>query len=423
MKISTKLFNQQQVSRFGKLNEEIQSLQNKISTGKNIVQASDDPIGAVNLSGLQQVKERFGQYSRNAENAINRLTIADTALQSVTTLMVRAKELAIQAANDTFGAQDREALALELEEMKNEMFSVANSTDSSGAFIFGGYHTNTQPFQKDNDLNILYKGDRGTNAVSVSETRTIGTTLDGGSVFMAVKSGSAVSPMFTILEDIINSIRTASESVVEASAVGKATLQINNENPGNYSFNLSDSSSSVDISVDLPSSDLSGLVTAINAAGLNITATLSGSTITLVDDNNGPITIKDLQIEGIDRSEKTPKSFLTFDAVDGAGTSLGHPQTVYDKNQTIQNRLDDIKSVQEHIANQKAVIGARTNSLERQKELLAQRNIQVSEDMSEISDSDLAALVTELQGQITGLQASQQAFVKISNLSLFQYLR
>ena len=65
MKISTKLFNQQQVSRFGKLNEEIQSLQNKISTGKNIVQASDDPIGAVNLSGLQQVKERFSQYSRS----------------------------------------------------------------------------------------------------------------------------------------------------------------------------------------------------------------------------------------------------------------------------------------------------------------------------------------------------------------------
>ena len=71
MKISTKLFNQQQVSRFGKLNEEIQSLQNKISTGKNIVQASDDPIGAVELSALQQVKERFSQYSKNADNAIN----------------------------------------------------------------------------------------------------------------------------------------------------------------------------------------------------------------------------------------------------------------------------------------------------------------------------------------------------------------
>ena len=152
-----------------------------------------------------------------------------------------------------------------------------------------------------------------------------------------------------------------------------------------------------------------------NTSGLNITATLSSSTITLVDDNNGPITIKDLQIEGIDRAEKTPQSFLTFDAVDGAGNSLGHPQTLYDKNQTIQNRLDDITKVQEHIANQKAVIGARQNSLDRQKELIAQRTIAIEKDMSSISDADLAALVTELQGQITGLQASQQAFVKISN--------
>ena len=59
MKISTKLFNQQQVSRFGKLNEEIQSLQNKISTGKNIVQASDDPIGAVNLSGYSKLRKKI----------------------------------------------------------------------------------------------------------------------------------------------------------------------------------------------------------------------------------------------------------------------------------------------------------------------------------------------------------------------------
>jgi flagellar hook-associated protein 3 FlgL len=423
LKVSTKLFNQQQVDRFGKLNENIQSLQNKISTGKNIIQASDDPIGIVKLSGLQQVKDRFNQYSQNADNAINRLTIADTTLQSITNLMVRAKELAIQAANDTFGAQDSEALALELEEMKNEMFSVANSTDSSGAYIFGGYHTNTQPFEKDNDGNITYKGDRGTNSVAVSETRMVGTTLDGGSVFMAVKSDGFVTPMFTVLEDVINSIRTAAASVSEASAVGKATLQINNGNPGNFTFTLSDSTSSADISVDLPGDDLSGIVSAINSSGLNITATLSGSTITLVDSKNGPIKINNIQVEGINRSEKTPKTFFTFDPVDGSGNSLGNPQIMYDKDQTIENRLDDIQSVQEHIANQKAIVGARTNSLDRQKELLAQRNIQISEDMSKISDADLAALVTDLQGQITGLQASQQAFVKISNLSLFQFLR
>ena len=228
---------------------------------------------------------------------------------------------------------------------------------------------------------------------------------------MSVKSNGAVAPMFNVLEDIINSIRTAAGSVVEGKA-GKSYSKIENGNPGNFSFSLADNENSANISVDLPSTDLSGLVTAINSSGLSITASLSDNVITLEDTKNGPIIIKDLQVEGIDKSEKEPKSFLTFDAIDGSGNSLGVPQVLYDKNQTIQNRLDDISSVLEHIANQKAIIGARTNSLDRQRELIAQRTIAVEKDMSDISDADLAALVTELQGQITGLQASQQSFVK-----------
>ena len=96
---------------------------------------------------------------------------------------------------------------------------------------------------------------------------------------------------------------------------------------------------------------------------------------------------------------------------------------MYDYSQSVQSRLDDVRSVQEHIANQRAIVGARTNSLERQKELIAQRQIAIQKDMSDISEADLASLVTKLQSQITSLSASQQAFVKISGLNLFQYLR
>ena len=105
--------------------------------------------------------------------------------------------------------------------MKEEML-IANSTDSSGAYIFGGYHTRTQLLKNSKGV-IEYKGDRGTNSVAVSETRNVGTTLDGGSVFMAVKSNNSVAPMFNVLEDIINSIRTAAGSVVEAKAVESNT--------------------------------------------------------------------------------------------------------------------------------------------------------------------------------------------------------
>ena len=179
---------------------------------------------------------------------------------------------------------------------------------------------------------------------------------------MSVVNNERISPMFEVIEDIIFSTRTANESVVEAKAVGRATLTVENGNPGNFQFTLKDSSGSANISVDLPGSDVSGIVSAINAAGLTITATQSGSTITLEDSANGPITISDLQIEGIETAEKTPKSFFTFNAVDGSGNTLAKEQRLYDKNQSVQNRLDDIKAVQEHIANQRAVLGARTSS-------------------------------------------------------------
>ena len=59
MQISSKLFNQQQLKQFSSTTEELQDLQNKISTGQNILKASDDPVGAVELSGLEVVKKQI----------------------------------------------------------------------------------------------------------------------------------------------------------------------------------------------------------------------------------------------------------------------------------------------------------------------------------------------------------------------------
>ena len=56
MQVSTKLFNQQSVNQFGKLTEEIQKLQGKVSTGNNILKSSDDPVAAVELSAAKEQK-------------------------------------------------------------------------------------------------------------------------------------------------------------------------------------------------------------------------------------------------------------------------------------------------------------------------------------------------------------------------------
>ena len=115
MQISSKLFNQQQLKQFSSTTEELQDLQNKIATGENILRASDDPVGSVELSGLNVVKKQIEQYERNVNSASDRLTLLDKNLENLSSIMVRAQELIIQASSDVLGASDRDAIAIEVE--------------------------------------------------------------------------------------------------------------------------------------------------------------------------------------------------------------------------------------------------------------------------------------------------------------------
>ena len=214
MKISSKLFNQQQLKQFSSTTEELQDLQNKISTGQNILKASDDPVGAVELSGLEVVKKQIEQYERNVNSASNRLSLLDKNLENLSSIMIRTQELIIQASSDTLGATDRESIALEVDEMKKEIMNIGNTQDANGSFLFSGFKTKQQPFTQDLSGNIIYNGDRGISSLSISESRVMKTTLDGGTLFQAIKdkNGDSIS-LFTMLEDISNSIRTTKKNL------------------------------------------------------------------------------------------------------------------------------------------------------------------------------------------------------------------
>ena len=426
MQVSTKLFNQQQLQQFSSTTEELQNLQNKISTGQNILKASDDPIGSVQLSGLNVIKGQIEQFERNVNSASDRITLLDKNLENLGSVMVRAQELVIQASSDTLGASDREAIALEVDEMKKEILSLANAQDSNGSFLFSGYKTYTTPFVEDISGKINYKGDRGLSSLSISESRVIETTLDGGTLFQSVKNSSGKNiSIFLMLEDISNSIRSASGGVEAVKSTGTAELTFQNKNPGTWTFDITGNLGTQTISSEITGEDPSEFVKQINLSSTGITATINddGKTIKLTDSTNGPIQIKNLSVYGINSAQKDPTSFFTVQPQDGAGNSIGKLQKLFDNNQLPSKQIDNISSTQVHISNNRGAVGARSNSLLRQTDLLADRRLAVEKDVSEINDADLAELVTNLQSMLTGMQASQQSFVKISQLNLFDYLR
>ena len=426
MQVSTKLFNQQQLQQFSSTTEKLQNLQNKISSGQNILKASDDPIGSVQLSGLNVVKDQIVQFERNVDAASDRINLLDKNLINLGSIMLRAQELVIQASSDTLGASDRETIALEVDEMKKEILSVANAQDSNGSFLFSGYKTNTIPFVEDISGKINYKGDRGLSSLSISESRVIETTLDGGTLFQAVKnpSGKNIS-IFLMLEDISNSIRTASGGVEALKASGTAELTFQNKDPGTWTFDLTGNLGTQTITAEITGEDPSEFVKQINLSSTGITATINddGKTIKLTDTTNSKIEIKTLSVYGINSAQKDPTSFFTVQPQDGAGNSIGKLQKLYDNNQLPSKQIDNIASTQVHISNNRGAIGARSSSLLRQTEFLADRRLAVEKDVADINEADLAELVTNLQSMLTSMQASQQSFVKISQLNLFDYIR
>ena len=427
MKVSTKLFNEQQIRQFSSLNEDIQKLQDKISSGKNIVVASDDPVGSVNLSGYKTVKQQIDQYIKNVNSAQTRLSLVDTNLQNLSTIMIRANELLIQASSDVLGRSDREAIALEIDEMKEELLSLANQQDANGSFIFSGFKSKTEPFQKNLNGEIKYYGDSGISSLSISETMIVETSVDGESLFQKVKdsSGLAVS-MFTMLENVSHSIRTASNAVHATNANTHAEFEITNRDFGTWSFDITGHAGTASISVELTGDDPADIIKAINNANIGITASQSSTDpkkIKLDGSQQGIIEIKNVEIPNIKYAQRVPTSFITFDPLDASGNKVGHSQILYDNNQLTSSQLNNIADTQVHIANFRGKVGAKLNLLDRQFENLNQRDLAIKKDLSNLEDADLAKLVTDLKSQLTGLQASQQAFVKISDLNLFNYLK
>ena len=425
MKISNKLFNDQQLNQFSKNMENIQKIQDKISSGKNIIFASDDPVGAVQLSGMKDNLSRVNRFIENSNIALDRLHLMDATMEAINNVFIRAKELSVQASNDIYGVMDREAIAIEFDEMKNELMTLANTQDSTGTFIYAGFKTKTSPFKMDATGSVDYKGDRGVLNLQVTESRLVETTIDGSTVFQDIVTSEGVSTdLFAALDNISRSIRTAAGGVEEAKAEGIAKISLTNANPGTYSFTIKSGSKSADFSIDLTGSDLSDIRTAINGANLDITATLedSNKTLKLVNNFGKDIDFGNLQITGIDKAQDTPTSFFSFRSVDAAGNNLSNEQTIYDKDQTIASRLDELVTIQSHVSNQRAKVGARMNSSERLRDVLEERKILISQDVSDLEDADLATLVTSLQSQLTSQEASQKAFINIAKLNLFDFL-
>lgn len=178
---------------------ELSRLQEKAISQRAFLSPSEDPSAATTTLRLHGEQRRTEQYARNIDDGLAWLTTADSAISGATALLGRVRSLTVQGAND--GAMDataKEAIAVELEGIRDEMLATANRT-VLGRFVFAGT-SDTPAFAAD----YSHSGVAGSEVLRrVSDEASIRVDADGAAVF-----GTGGDSVFALIDNIVADLRT-----------------------------------------------------------------------------------------------------------------------------------------------------------------------------------------------------------------------
>ncbi|HCW53650.1 MAG TPA: flagellar hook-associated protein 3 [Clostridium sp.] len=133
----------------------MQKLQNQLSSGKEINKVSDDPYKATRAMQLYTEINANKQYNENIKDITNWLDTTDTALNQVSNVFSRIRELMVTAGNGAYGADEKKAIQDEIKELNNQLCQILN-TNFDGAYIFGGTKSTSKPLTIDGNGCIAY---------------------------------------------------------------------------------------------------------------------------------------------------------------------------------------------------------------------------------------------------------------------------
>lgn len=148
MRITNSMMLNSMMRNMGKNLNRMNKTEEMLATGKKFSLPSDDPIGVSRSLRLNTDVANMEQYKRNTEDALSWMGTTESAIDNIVTVFQRARELTVQAANGTNSTDERNAIANEMVQLKEQIVGIAN-TSYAGSFIFSGFKTNQPLMDKD----------------------------------------------------------------------------------------------------------------------------------------------------------------------------------------------------------------------------------------------------------------------------------
>ncbi|MBW8751953.1 MAG: flagellar hook-associated protein FlgL [Propionibacteriales bacterium] len=182
-------------------------LQEQLSTGRVLNRPSDSPADTTSAMRIRSSLADVKQYARNAADGDAWLGQIDSALTAATDQVRRARDLALQGANQgAMGPAAREALATEVDQIREGVITTAN-TSYLGRPVFGGVTAGSVAY----DASGTYVGVPGAVNRTVSDGVQVQVSVDGASAF-----GASASTVFDHLTALATALRAGDQAGITA---------------------------------------------------------------------------------------------------------------------------------------------------------------------------------------------------------------
>ena len=400
MRISTSLMHDSAVSSMSQQQAMLSKTQIEVSSGLKVQEPSDDPVAAVAILRLQQAKASYDQFGTNIDFANVQLGQEDQVLGEVTNLVQRVSQFAIQANNDTLTDQDRQSMVVELTEINKQLLSLANTEDSNGVYLFSGFTVGVQPFSRDSSNAVVYSGSSPVRNVQITSAQDMSIGNSGDDVFMSIPEGNGTF--------VLGATATNTGTGVMTGAVQDITNWV----PDNYTLTFT-------TPTDWQITDGSAPPNTVSSG----TGYVSGTTIQF---NGVSVTLNGDPAAGDSFTINASGTENVFSTIDQFIAELSSSHTTTSQRAMFQNNinkvLQQLTQAESNMLRVRASVGARMSTLENVEAIRQDEVYANAKAMSKLRDVDYADAVSRLSQQTLGLQAAQQSYIKIAQLSMFNYL-
>lgn len=394
------------IAQLNKRQAELVEQQERISTGKRVLRASDDPVAAALSEAVQNRLSRVEADKRTIDTSRTSIQQAESGLGEAGELIQKVRDRMIQAGNAAYSDTQRLALAKEIEGLRDELFAVANRKDSAGRSLFGGLGGSTTPFVQEfgsGSSQVRFDGQRGQQAAAEN---ALPQAMDGFQIFMRVPQANGT---FRIDQDAGNTggLRSDIGRVSNLSALTGHDYRIDFAEVGGvmqYSV--------TDVTAGAPVAGHTGVP---YSPGMQVE--FDGLSFQL---DGQPRAGDGLDIAPAD----TPTDLFRAmqDAIDALRTPTNASGDAARRTQNLGRALTELDAGHDRVLLARAQAGEWLNRADSIEKLLGEREVDHTAEQSKLEDLDLVKGISEFQSKQIGLDAALKAYSQVQRLSLFQYV-